>query len=48
MTWISEPVVVPSMLGFAFLLSLVTAVISAAYPAYKASQLEIAEALRHV
>jgi len=47
-TWLSKPMVVPSVLAFAFLLSLVTAVVSSAYPAYRASRLEIAEALRHV
>lgn len=47
-TWLSKPMVVPSVLVFAFGLSVVTAVVSAAYPAYRASRLEIAEALRHV
>lgn len=48
MTWISEPIVVPSVLAYAFFLGLVTAILSACYPAYKASRLEIADALRHV
>ena len=47
MTWFSEPVVVPGVLAYAFLLSLTTALISSVYPAYKASRLEVAEALRH-
>ena len=47
MVWTSEPRVVPSVLLYAFGLSLVTALISSWYPAYRASRLEIAEALRH-
>lgn len=47
MTWFSEPTIVPSVLLFALGLSLVTALLSAFYPAYKASRLEIAQALRH-
>jgi putative ABC transport system permease protein len=47
MAWLSEPKIVPSMLVFSFTLSLATALISSLYPAYRASQLEIAEALRH-
>jgi ABC-type lipoprotein release transport system permease subunit len=45
-TWYSEPLIVPSVLAYAFLLALVTALISSVYPAHKASRLEIAEALR--
>lgn len=47
-TWVSEPMLVPSVLIFAFILSLITSLVSSLYPAYKASRLEIAEALRHV
>jgi putative ABC transport system permease protein len=46
-SWISEPMIVPGMLLFALILSVITALISSLYPAYKASRLEIAEALRH-
>jgi len=45
-TWFSEPIIVWSGLIFAFFLSIITALISSLYPAYKASRLEIAEALR--
>jgi len=48
MTWLAEPLIVPSVLVFAFVLSVVTAVVSSSYPAYNASRLEIAQALRHV
>lgn len=47
MFWLSEPKIVPSMLVFAFILSVITSLISSLYPAYNASRLEIAEALRH-
>ena len=47
MHFLSEPKIVPSMLKFAFILAIVTALISSLYPAYKASRLEIADALRH-
>jgi len=47
MTWVSEPIIVPSVLAFALALSVVTSLISAFYPAYQASRLGIAEALRH-
>lgn len=47
MSWLSEPKIVPPMLLFSFVLSVFTALISSLYPAYRASQLEIAEALRH-
>lgn len=47
MAWVSEPIVVPSVLASAFGLSVATALLSAWYPARTASRLEIAEALRH-
>lgn len=47
MPWLSEPKVVFSMLFFSFALSLLTSIISSLYPAYRASQLQIADALRH-
>jgi putative ABC transport system permease protein len=47
-TWLSRPMIVPSAIVFAFVLSFITAVVSSLYPAYKASRLEIADALRHV
>lgn len=47
MPWLSEPKIVPAMLIFAFILSIITSLISSLYPAYNASRLEIAEALRH-
>lgn len=47
MSFLSTPKVVPSMMVFAFVLSIITALISSLYPAYTASRLEIAEALRH-
>ena len=47
MTWTSEPMVVAAVLRFALGLSFVTALISSWYPAYRASRLEIAQALRH-
>lgn len=45
--WFSRPMIVPSMVMFAFMLSVITSLVSSLYPAYKASRLEIAEALRH-
>ena len=48
MNWLSEPQVVPSSLFFALVLSLATSLVSSLYPAYKASRLEIAQALRYV
>lgn len=48
MNWLSQPKVVPSMLFFCFLLSMITSLLSSFYPAYKASRLEIAQALRYV
>ncbi len=46
-SWLSEPMIVPSTVIFVFILSIITALISSLYPAYKASRLEIADALRH-
>lgn len=46
--WLSEPMIVPSILVFAFLLSIITSLISSLYPAYMACRLEIADALRHI
>jgi len=45
--WFSRPMIVPSMAVFAFMLSVITSLVSSLYPAYKASRLEVAEALRH-
>ncbi|MBI3997062.1 MAG: ABC transporter permease [Candidatus Omnitrophica bacterium] len=47
MSWISEPVIVPSVLVFSFVLSLITSLISSFFPAYQASRLSVADALRH-
>ncbi|MDD5729692.1 MAG: FtsX-like permease family protein [Candidatus Omnitrophica bacterium] len=46
MHFLSEPRIVPGMLLFAFILSILTSLISSFYPAYRASRLEIADALR--
>lgn len=40
--------VIPEVLGLAFTLSLLTAVLSSFYPAFRASRLKVVEALRHV
>lgn len=48
MEWLSEPKITMGVVVFAFILSLITSLISSLYPARKASRLEIAEALRHV
>jgi putative ABC transport system permease protein len=48
MSWVSEPMWVASAVLSAFLLAVVTAGISSLYPAYKASRMEIADALRRV
>lgn len=40
--------VIPSVLGLAFTLSLMTALLSSFYPAFRASRLHVVEALRHV
>ncbi len=45
--WVATIRVVPEVFLFAFSLSLITALISSVYPAYKASRLKISEALRH-
>ena len=47
MSWHSTPVIVLSSMWFALWLSVVTALVSSFHPAYKASRLGIAEALRH-
>ncbi len=47
MPWFSEPLIVPDVLLYAFGLALMTSLLSSVYPAYKASRLEVAEALRH-
>lgn len=47
MPWLSEPKIVASTLIFAFITAIFTAFISSLYPAYRASRLEIADALRH-
>lgn len=47
MYWLSEPKIVVSALIFAFIVSIKTSLISSLYPAYRASRLEIADALRH-
>lgn len=44
--WVSEPMVIPSVIIFSFSLLIVTSLVSSLYPAYKASRLEIADALR--
>lgn len=46
-TWVARIAVVPSVLVGAFAQSVVMAGVSALWPAYKASRLEIGEALRH-
>lgn len=48
MSWLSEPMVVPSVLLQAFLLSLVTSLLSSYLPGRRASRFDIADALRHV
>ncbi len=47
MMWLSEPKLIPSMFVFSFTLSVLTSIISTVYPAYTASRLEIADALRN-
>ncbi len=46
MQWLSEPKIVPGMLLFAFAVAVATSIVSSLYPAYRASRLEIADALR--
>lgn len=45
--WTAQIEIVPGILAFTFVLAVVTSVISSCYPAFKASRLEIADALRH-
>lgn len=45
--WTVEPLLVPSILVFSFSLSIITAALSSLWPAFKASRLEIAQALRY-
>ena len=46
--WLATPVIVPSEMLRAFVLSVAISSLSGLYPAYKASRMEIAQALRHV
>jgi putative ABC transport system permease protein len=48
MEWLSTPALVPMAMIRSFVLSVMIAAISGIYPAYKASRMEIAQALRHV
>lgn len=45
--WMAKIKIVPEIFSFTFLLAITTSLISSFYPAYKASRLEIADALRH-
>ncbi len=45
--WISTPKIVPSAIISTFILSICVGGISALYPAYKASRLQITEAFRY-
>lgn len=45
--WTAQIKTVPSIFAFAFALAIATSVVSSCYPAFKASRLEVAEALRH-
>lgn len=45
--WISEPLVVPSVLFFSFMLSVFTSLFSSFFPALRAARMDIATALRH-
>lgn len=47
MPWVSEPRIVLTSVVFAFMTSILTALVSSLYPAYSASRLEIADCLRH-
>lgn len=47
MSWVSEPKIVIATLIFALVTSILTALAASLYPAFRASRLEIAEALRH-
>lgn len=47
MNWVSEPFVTLTGVWAAFLLSIITAVMASVIPSFRASRLDIAEALRH-
>jgi len=47
MSWTATIGVVPSIFAFVFVLAIATSLFSSVYPAFKASKLEISEALRH-
>jgi len=44
----AQILVIPGVAGLAFALSLLTAIVSSVYPAFRASRLHVVEALRHV
>ena len=46
--FIAQILIVPAVLAKAFRLSLIAAILSSLYPAWRASRLNITEALRHV
>ena len=46
--FVSQILIVPSILLFSVITMIITAVISSIYPAYKATKLNVVEALRHV
>ncbi len=46
-SWTAQVKVVPGVFLYAFVLAIATSAVSSFYPAFKASRLEIAEALRH-
>jgi len=45
--WLNQPMIVPLSLVYTFLMALIISIISSLYPAYKASRLQITEALRY-
>jgi putative ABC transport system permease protein len=47
-SWVSEPVLVGSALGFSFFVALLTSIVSSYLPARHAARLEISQALRHL